>query len=688
MRCLSCSRYTPYVPERKRRDCIACGAPVWLDTHENFIDETTRIPPGIRESQVAMAQFIDTKLLDSALSSPKEPKTNCLAIQAEVGIGKTLAYLLPALNTPGNVIVSTATTNLQRQITKELARISVRYKELFGAGFQFVVLKGGSNYLCQHAMDDAHARDAINKADYKLLSNAWEYARKHGTGEMGDAVPPVPEHLRMFAYPRPRCLSMHCSYAESCGYTTTKRLVAARPSPYRVVVVNHALLSQMVLRAGVAISQGFWGALRDNFKTVIIDEGHEFIEYLQRAFELEFNIPKYRKFTYQIERNIPHTKSYCEEARTAVSAWRKAVLAQFDAEGGFKRPDTDALLAWEDMSSANDRLMLATEKGHKEVFYELREYQDALLAFARDYMKFAEDNDGKTKIIIKRPISRTAVQNTLGISNTIFTSGTLAVDEKFDHLATPLGLTFPESNQFFAASPFDFERQAVFYMPDNPGLDPRNARGSDLALQQYISAVAEEVETLVRLTNGFGFVLFCAKREMFGVLRKLGQKLRERGHTVPVQDGSLKTEEVLRDYVDAAELAIATNRPGPVLFGLNSFWHGVSVEKEALQLVIVTKLWFPHPDDPQMAFMQEQLGRAAFPNYSVPEAIKKIVQAEGRLIRTKDDFGIFALLDYRLRNTKYGKRIRNSLKTAQNTVGTLSYLEKEWDTIKTFMSTK
>ncbi len=187
---------------------------------------------------------------------------------------------------------------------------------------------------------------------------------------------------------------------------------------------------------------------------------------------------------------------------------------------------------------------------------------------------------------------------------------------------------------------------------------------------------------LIEVTNGYAFLLFASRAEMALARQMMFKGLRGKDHDIFFQTPKTRTEALLRDFENRAHHCLKMGTPGPVLFGLKSFWQGVSVEGPALQLVCVAKIWFPHREDPYLVEAEERYGRKSFMLYSVPKCIEQLVQAEGRLIRTPTDYGIFAVMDPRLNTARYGSKIKNSLHTRENETMVLKDLKSRFQAIK------
>jgi ATP-dependent DNA helicase DinG len=224
----------------------------------------------------------------------------------------------------------------------------------------------------------------------------------------------------------------------------------------------------------------------------------------------------------------------------------------------------------------------------------------------------------------------------------IFTSATLAVGADFSHFADRLGLAQAVTLQL--DSPFDFQRQALLYLP--PGLPPP----SDPA---FNDAVVETIRPLLEAAGGGAFVLFTSHRALRHAAQLLGRQLSPE---LPLLvQGTAPREQLLRRFRSSGNA---------VLLGSASFWEGVDVQGQALRLVIIDKLPFASPEDPVVRSRIEYLklqGVSPFQQYQLPEAVLALKQGVGRLIRSEQDRGVVVLCDPRVRERSYGRTFRSSL---------------------------
>ena len=226
----------------------------------------------------------------------------------------------------------------------------------------------------------------------------------------------------------------------------------------------------------------------------------------------------------------------------------------------------------------------------------------------------------------------------------VLMSATLRLSGSFDHAKARLGLD--ETDEVFHASPFDYGKQAMIYLPRHMP-NPFSEQG--------IEAITDEMETLIRASHGRAFVLFTS----WNMLRQVGPELAQRLPWNVLIQGESGSRDAILD-------AFRTDTHS-VLCGTRSFWEGVDVPGEALSLVIIDKMPFTPPNDPLLkARIQkcEERGGSGFRDIQLPEAIAVLRQGTGRLIRSMHDRGVMALLDSRLYHKSYGREVVRNLPPA------------------------
>ena len=234
----------------------------------------------------------------------------------------------------------------------------------------------------------------------------------------------------------------------------------------------------------------------------------------------------------------------------------------------------------------------------------------------------------------------------------ICTTATLAVNQRFDYFRWQVGVPEDEIHQRIFDSPFDFEHQALLYTPQ--GLYPDYGQGED----EYIQALAAEVERLINASRGRAFVLCTSMRRVRQLFDLLSPRLKYASYC----QGNAQRSQLLDLFQNDAT--------GAVLFATKSFWEGVDVPGEALSLVVIDKLSFAPYQDPVIEHRQQRIrdaGNSPFYQYMLPDTILALKQGVGRLIRRETDRGVMAILDSRINTKPYGAQIISSLPPARRT---------------------
>jgi len=237
------------------------------------------------------------------------------------------------------------------------------------------------------------------------------------------------------------------------------------------------------------------------------------------------------------------------------------------------------------------------------------------------------------------------------IPSVILTSATLSINNVFHYFTDRIGLEENYYQGLQLSAPFAYQKQALLYLP-NDAPDPRHPK-----FEQYIT---EKILQILLLSQGRAFILFTSYRSMSQVYDTIGYQLEQLGYT-PLIQGQKNRAQLLQDF--KADI-------NSVLFGTDSFWEGVDVQGEALSCVIIVKLPFAVPDQPitqARCEYLEKLEKNPFLEYSLPQAVIKLKQGFGRLVRTKEDKGVVAILDNRIAKAYYGKTFLKSLPPAKIT---------------------
>jgi ATP-dependent DNA helicase DinG len=596
-----------------------------------------------------------------------------LLAEAGTGTGKTLAYLVPALLSRKRVLVSTGTKNLQEQIFfKDIPTLQAALDVPFTATY----MKGRANYLCLHRLDQLNeGRGGVAVHDV-FLPVIREWAAKTDTGDRAE-LEDLPEDLPFWsevAATAETCLGSECPRFEDCFVTRMRQRAAASD----VVIVNHHLLC-----ADAAVRQNAYGEVIPSCSQAIVDEAHQLEDIATQYFG--YGVSNYRLEDYardverfaragrldtakriEVEKAVDRIREHARaffsdlafahrtsgplrgEERVRVS---ESALAETRESAAYVAGALDlieATLALLARPAADDE-QPAPKEDPASLARRAAEIRDELrfLLRASDpaYVYFVEFR-GKGIFLRASPIDVSKIVSHLLFERmraTVLTSATLTVDGSFDYIQGRLGIADAGTVQL--PSEFDFERQAILYLPSRMP-DPRSP--------MFGGAAGREVVNILKRTRGRAFVLFTS----YATLRDV-QAIAEMALDYPIfVQGTAPRSQLLKQF---------RQTPNSVLLATSSFWQGVDVVGDALSCVIVDKLPFASPGDPITSARIDAVrarGGEPFADYQVPLAILTLQQGLGRLIRHRQDRGVLAVLDPRLRSKGYGRRFLASMPPA------------------------
>jgi ATP-dependent DNA helicase DinG len=595
----------------------------------------------LRSQQLEMSQAIA-----QAIES-----TGILVAEAGTGTGKTFAYLVPALLAGGKVIVSTGTKTLQDQLfDRDLPAV----RDALASGASVALLKGRANYVCLYRLRRAAGEGRFATRDEAVQIRKIErFAAVSATGDRA-SLADVPEDAPVWAHAsstRDNCLGQSCPDYRDCFVMRARKNALAAD----VVVVNHHLFfADLVLREE-GISE-----LLPACNTVIFDEAHQLPETarmffgetvssaqlveLARDVRLELRAaggasPELERVATRLEKTARDLRLVFGESATRM-AWTQALRTADFADALAKLNSSlsilgEALAAQEGRSEGLDACARRAGAA-RQILVRLRETE------AATEVRWVEVFNHAVQLHVTPLSSADLFRRQMSDHPRawIFTSATLAVGEDFSHFTRELGV--PDAGTRRWASPFDFPRQALLYVPKAMP-EPSEAG--------FTEAVVEAALPVLRASEGRAFLLFTTLR----ALRRAHQLLEGKIDYPLLVQGTGSRSQLLARF---RELGNA------VLLGSQSFWEGVDVRGDALSLVVIDKLPFAPPDDPVLAARIEGIrseGGNPFNDLQLPQAVLQLKQGAGRLIRDESDRGVLMLCDPRLVTKPYGRRILGSL---------------------------
>ena len=591
-----------------------------------------------------------------------------LVVEAGTGVGKTYSYLVPALLSGARVLISTATKTLQDQL---FARDLPQLVAALGLPLRTALLKGRASYLCLQRLESARqASGMAERFAARTLAKIEQWALRTQTGDLAeleglDERSPV---LPMVTSTRDNCLGAQCPKARACHVNLARREALSADA----VVINHHLFF-----ADMAVRESGVAELLPTVQTVVFDEAHQInetgLQFLGRVLGtgqvLDFasdllaaglqharGAADWNQVAGAVERAARDLRMLVGRMPAARLAWPEAAPQGVETDSWL-----EALTALKKTCLDVAALIQALAELGPD-FQRLADRANALVALAESFLQ-ARDPDavrwldvGAQLRLVESPLDiARAVQERLlkpleepgNRRSWIFTSATLGDEAALRWFTEPCGLEQARTLQ--VQSPFDYPRQAALYVPrDLPKpADPGHAE-----------AVAALVARAALLIGGRTMVLTTSLR----ALRTISERLQ--AQCSPALDVLVQGSGPKRELMERLRNAARPGERGCILVGAASFWEGVDIPGEALQLLVIDKLPFPPPNDPLVearANRLKALGRSAFNDYFLPEAAVALKQGAGRLIRRESDRGVLLLCDTRLVSMAYGRRLLAAL---------------------------
>ena len=595
-----------------------------------------------RETQIRMAEAVE-----EALAQKKS-----LVVEAGTGIGKTLAYLVPAILSGERVIISTGTKNLQDQLFfRDLPLV----REALGVSIKTALLKGRANYLCLHRMMMARADGRLpSKEAVAELEAVIDWSAKTVDGDLSISSVVTEESglLPLVTSTADNCLGSECPQFEECYVAMARR----EAQDADIVVVNHHLLF-----ADMAIKQSGFGEVLPGASAFIVDEAHQAPETASRFFSVSLSARQVNELcrdflaeSAEVSGAMGILREPVADCLQKLKEIQLAISDRMPERGSWQElmRDEEVRTALQELDRSVHGLADAVEDMHGRArgmdgcIDRLQELQLHLDRFD------AEQSSGEVRWFEKRGRGFAIHITPLEVSTPfnafrekmdaawLFTSATLAVGDDFRHFTQQMGLD--DAQTLLLDSPFDYPNNALMWLPEHLP-EPRDAG--------FVPALLEIVIPLLEASRGRAFLLFTSHRN----LRRAAELLADRVSFPLFVQGEQPRSVLLEQFRDSGE---------GVLLGSSSFWEGVDVIGDALSLVVIDKLPFAAPDDPVMEARSDVLRRSGgnpFTQLYLPQAVIALKQGAGRLIRDVNDRGALVICDPRIRTKSYGSMFRNSL---------------------------
>ena len=618
----------------------------------------------LRTEQVEMAKSIIGTIEDKS----------SLVVEAGTGVGKTFAYLYPALLKGGKVVISTATKNLQDQLffndipkIREALKISVKVN----------ILKGRGNYICKLRMENTIQEGMFfNKEDAQHLHFIKAFSDNTDSGEVSEIseIPETSTIWPMVTSTKENCLGQDCEFYKECF------LVKARKEALEseVLIVNHHLFFADFVLKDEELSE-----ILPKANTIIFDEAHQiplvasfflgqFISSSQISNliqDCQQGLKKYpdtikvldalskdlQEIIFELKKivspfparlNINNLKNYENFEKTYNSLIEKLELLGITLS---KHSEENAELQklFERSTELNIKFSSWLKKDNQnniywlEVFARTVQFNETPISISEQFNKFQEKSD----------------------SAWIFTSATLSINGSFDHFVKLLGLE--KAITQYLQSPFNYSENAFLYVPKEI---------PDSKDELFNLVLVKKALPLLKASKGRAFVLATSLKSMEEIGALLKDELKKNEINYPViTQGEGPKSDLLQQF---------KKHGNAILIGSLSFWEGIDVRGPALSLVIIDKLPFQSPGDPvfesKIKLLSEE-GINAFMSMQLPEAIIRLKQGVGRLIRDDHDKGVMVICDKRIIEKSYGIKIWKSLppfKRTRNESAVINFLEE------------
>jgi ATP-dependent DNA helicase DinG len=601
-----------------------------------------------------------------------------LVVEAGTGVGKTFAYLVPVLLSGQRALISTATKALQDQL---FSRDIPRLVDVLGLPIRVALLKGRSNYLCLHRMEQArHSPESAQPGAQRALAKIETWAQSTRTGDMAE-LPGLDERSTLWPLvtsTRDNCLGPSCPRYKACHVNLARKEAMAAD----VVVINHHLFF-----ADVAVRESGVAELLPTVRVTVFDEAHQLNEIgvnflgqqlstvqllelardvLATGLQLARGLVDWQVLSGQLEkasRDLRLADEWSQAMRMltqALDALRDGLDMVSELAPDFQRLGDRTRELLQRAAQFQD---LPNPEGVRwlEVSAQLR-LVESPLDIAQAFVKLTQtptvslpdaiDRDGGFEPLgagDAAEASGSEAGEGVGQKAWIFTSATLGDEASLRWFTEPCGLTTARVMQ--VSSPFDYEAQAALYVPEHfpkPN-DPSHVR--------HVAQLAVEA---VRSLGGRTLVLTTTLNAM----RSIGEYLQTQMDAFAQVEVLVQGQSPKRLLMERFREGASEGRAGCVLVASASFWEGFDVPGEALQLVVIDKLPFPPPGDPLFEARSQRItreGGSAFADHALPEAAVTLKQGAGRLIRSESDHGILVVCDSRLSSMSYGRRLVRGL---------------------------
>jgi ATP-dependent DNA helicase DinG len=597
-----------------------------------------------RAAQLEMAEMVDEAFA----------RHQHALIEAGTGTGKTLAYLVPAIRSGRRVVISTATKSLQEQLfEKDIPFL----RKHFAPELKVALMKGRNNFVCRekvHLMEGQPVLRGMDEIDWFAQIRDWEKLTETGDRAELNFLPDDAELWNRIDARKETCTGQKCPQFQQCFLTAMRQ----RAQEADVIIVNHHLFF-----ADLALRQDDFGSILPEYAAVIFDEAHEIEDVASDYFGRAVSSYQFDELARDGEQTLRMLNLGSATTRRPLTQIRERAHTFFEGfaqrEGRFPFEHAERAAFLERNRESYEGLLAALKRMETELAglsskpeevmnlarraAELRRELAFLLETEEKGYVYWFERRGKGIFLVATPIDVSEIMRERlfeQFDTVVLTSATLAVGGRFDYAKHRLGIS--AAHEKVLPQEFDYASQALLYIPKALP-DVRDARFSEKA--------AEEIAKILEMTRGRAFCLFTSYAQMRDIHERLA--------------GAIPFPMLLQGTAPrSALLERFRSTPGAVLLATASFWQGVDVPGSQLSCVIIDKLPFAVPSDPIIAARVKALqedGQNAFAEYQVPKAVLSLKQGFGRLIRSRTDRGVLAILDNRIERMQYGRIFMESL---------------------------
>jgi len=597
-----------------------------------------------RRGQLEMAELVDAAF---------EGRHHAI-VEAGTGTGKTLAYLIPAICSGRRVVISTATKSLQEQLYQKDIPFLQKH---FAPNLNVVVMKGRSNFLCLSKLNQLQDQMLLRgMEELDAFRQIKDWAKLTETGDRAELsfLPDDSELWGRLDARRETCTGQKCPSFNPCFVTGMHQ----RAKEADLIIVNHHLFF-----ADLALKRDDFGSILPEYSAVVFDEAHEMEDVASDYFGRQISNFRFEELARDADQTLRllqlGTPSLLRKTQR-IRERSRVFFEQFPPREGrfsFARNERAAFL--EQHREAYDVLASALKSLETEIAalsarpeeltrmarrsFELRQELTFLFESSEKNFVYWFERRNKGVFLTATPIDVSQILRERlfeQFDTVVLTSATLTVGGRFDYIRQRLGVDHAKDRTL--PPEFDYPKQALLYLP---------RKMPDVRNTAFVGAAADEIVKLLEHSRGRAFCLFTSYSQM----NELYERVRARVAFPLLLQGTAPRTVLLERF---------KNTGAAVLFATASFWQGVDVPGEQLSCVIVDRLPFAVPSDPVVAARVgalEEDGRNPFAEFQVPQAVLSLKQGFGRLIRTKTDRGVLALLDTRLQRMPYGKIFLESL---------------------------